>query len=205
MFDSFFKNTVKPTKTLGGRIMLNMMNRGHAPMAKWGLGLAKLPTEGDFLDIGCGGGQNIKNYAKQTSGKVCGVDYSEASCEKSRELNREEISTGRIEVTQASVEHLPYDDNRFSCCTALETLFFWPDPVENLREVLRVLQPGGLFALVHEESDPVRGKRWVDMLGMVIYTPEELRELLQKAGFTDVEVVLHKNGRWVAAWGRKPR
>ena len=56
---SFFQNTCKP-KGLGGSLMVNMMNIGHSPMAEWGLKHIKINKNDISLDVGCGGGANIK-------------------------------------------------------------------------------------------------------------------------------------------------
>ena len=75
---SFFQNTCKP-KGLGGSLMVNMMNIGHSPMAEWGLKHIKINKNDISLDVGCGGGANIKKLLeKSPKGKVFGIDYSEA-------------------------------------------------------------------------------------------------------------------------------
>lgn len=80
---NFFQNTCKP-QGLGGKIMVNMMNSGHAKMAEWGFEFLKLKETHTVLDIGCGGGANIAYMLKKcTKGMVKGIDYSEVSVEKS--------------------------------------------------------------------------------------------------------------------------
>ena len=76
---SFFENTRKPVG-LGGRIMVSMMNLGHAPVATWGLKFLHLSPDTKVLDCGCGGGANIKRLLKNCpQGIVEGIDYSEIS------------------------------------------------------------------------------------------------------------------------------
>ena len=53
---SFFENTRKPTG-LGGKVMLNMMNLFHAPLADWGMKFLPLSSNAKVLDCGCGGGR----------------------------------------------------------------------------------------------------------------------------------------------------
>ena len=52
---SFFENTRKPTG-FGGKVMLNMMNLFHAPLADWGMEFLPLSSNAKVLDCGCGGG-----------------------------------------------------------------------------------------------------------------------------------------------------
>lgn len=76
---SFFQNTCKP-KGFAGKIMVNMMNTGHAALAEWGLTHIKIRDDDFCLDIGCGGGANLKRLlGKSSNGHITGVDYSEVS------------------------------------------------------------------------------------------------------------------------------
>ena len=54
----FFTNTRKP-EGLGGRLMVAMMNWGHAPVARWGRSFLRLKAGATILDLGCGGGANL--------------------------------------------------------------------------------------------------------------------------------------------------
>ena len=98
---NFFQNTCKP-QGFGGKIMVNVMNSGHAKMAEWGFGFLKLKETDTALDIGCGGGANIAYMLKQcTKGIVKGIDYSEVSVEKSRKVNADAIKEEDSEIIRA--------------------------------------------------------------------------------------------------------
>ena len=58
---SFFQNTCKP-KGIGGKIIVNMMNTGHSSMAEWEFTHIEIRNNYTCLDIGCGGGANVKSY-----------------------------------------------------------------------------------------------------------------------------------------------
>ena len=71
---SFFQNTCKP-EGIGGKIMVNMMNAGHSSMAEWGFTHIEIRNDYRCLDIGCGGGANVKKLLVKTPyGKVIGID-----------------------------------------------------------------------------------------------------------------------------------
>lgn len=92
---SFFQNTCKP-EGFGGKIMVNMMNTGHSSMAEWGFEHIKIQDNDISLDIGCGGGANIKRLLeKSPHGKVTGIDYSDISVKKSEKKNKAEIKNNR--------------------------------------------------------------------------------------------------------------
>jgi ubiquinone/menaquinone biosynthesis C-methylase UbiE len=142
---SFFENTRKPVG-FGGKIMVAMMNLGHSPVARWGLRFLELAPDARVLDCGCGGGANIKRLLKKCpQGIVRGVDYSAVSVEKARNLNRTAIQKGRCAVWQGSVERIIFAKDWFDAVTAFETVYFWSDLPQCLREVRRVLKPGGIL------------------------------------------------------------
>jgi SAM-dependent methyltransferase len=139
-----------PTGWLG-RWNLRSMNRRHAKLTDWGLEHVSIASDATILDIGCGGGRTIhKLAALATKGNVYGVDYSETSVAVSRKTNQQWLKTGRVEIRHGSVSHRPFPDEMFALATAVETHFYWPDLQADMREVLRVLKPGG--ALVTESS-----------------------------------------------------
>ena len=175
-----------------GSLMLSGMNLGHSPMAKWGFEQIKIPENGSIVDIGCGGGSNIRRFLKACpKGHVFGVDISEESVKKSIAVNRSEIGK-RCKVVQGSAEKLPFKDQSLDLATAFETVYFWPDPAENFKEVHRVLKEGGHFAVINDPGDP--DKHWEDMIpGMTAYTAEQIAQFMEGAGFTDIRITRKKN------------
>ena len=183
---SFFSQCARPEGFLG-RVMLRFMNFGHAPLTNRGLSLVEIHDGWTMLDIGCGGGATLKRLLKRSKGaQVYGIDISEESVAKARKVNANVLDR-QVFVTQGSAEKLPYEDNKFDLVTAVETVYFWPDLPNCLKEVRRVVKPGGRFAIMVEvlESDSV----WTDVVdGMTAYSPEQLKEMLEGAGFVKTEL-----------------
>lgn len=199
----------RPTGWLG-RLSLRSMNKRHSPLTDWGLTHITIPAEGSILDIGCGGGRTLAKLAAATKGEVCGIDHSADSVAASKKFNARAVSEGRMHIVQGSVSELPYPDNAFDLITAVETHFFWPNLPGDVREVLRVLRPGGTFLVIAEiykgaktAVAQIAEKRgalsWMNLL-----TPEEHRELLTAAGYADVQVSLEESKGWICCTGRKP-
>ena len=124
---AFFQNTRKP-EGLGGKLMVTMMNHGHASLSAFGLQHIAIQENASCLDLGCGGGANVKKLlARSPQGHVTGLDYSEVSVAKSRKCNAAAIEAGRCEIVLGNVMDLPFPDDAFHVATAFETIYFWPD------------------------------------------------------------------------------
>lgn len=198
----------KPSGWLGRRVV-RAMNVGHSALTDWGLQQIAIPKNASILDIGCGGGSTIRKLATLApEGKVVGIDYSAASVAVSRATNASEIARGRVKIEQGSVATLPFSDSAFDVVTAVETHYYWPDLPANVREVRRVLKPGGEFALIAEtyRGGPLRFLYGIVMplLRAAFLSDQEHRDLLAQAGFTDVKTEHVSGKNWILAKGRRP-
>ena len=183
-------------------MMLRFMNFGHAPVTNWGLSLISFQDGWTMLDIGCGGGATLKRLIQRSANaQVYGIDISEESVAKARKVNADLLDK-QVFVCQGSVEKLPYEDGKFDLVTAVETVYFWPNLPDCLQEVHRVLKQGGRFAILIEvvEGDSI----WTKVVeGMTAYSPEQLKMLLDDAGFVDT-VIHRKKPSYAAIIGVKP-
>jgi ubiquinone/menaquinone biosynthesis C-methylase UbiE len=191
MFNKFLQNARRP-QGFGGRFFVLMMNWGHTSISQWGLKKLAIKPGDHILDIGCGGGKNVARMLKLAKeGKVCGLDYSEVCVEKTGRLNREAVRTGRAEIRLGNVSENPWPGNSFDVVTAFETIYFWPDFVNDLREVRRVLKPGGVFFICNEMNVPEQGEApyqyWIKKLDLKTYTQSDFQKYLAEAGFTDIQ------------------
>lgn len=186
LFKKLFTNCACPQGRMG-RAMLKFMNLCHAPLTNWGLSLVGIQDGWTILDIGCGGGATLQRLLKRSQGlTVYGIDISEESVAKARQVNARVLNK-QVFVCQGSAEQLPYDDETFDLVTAVETVYFWPHLPACFQEVRRVLKQGGKFAILIEvvEGDSM----WTNVVkGMKVYSPEELQELLNEAGFIHTEI-----------------
>jgi ubiquinone/menaquinone biosynthesis C-methylase UbiE len=146
-----------------------------------------------------------------TRGKVYGVDYSQTSVSESRRTNQQWIQTGRVEILHGSASHLPFADQMFDLATAVETHFYWPNLPADMREVLRVLKPGGALALIAEVYKGGKYDRQVQkfaelmqQMGFVYsnLSVDEHRELFVRAGFADIQVIEEYDKGWICVIGK---
>jgi SAM-dependent methyltransferase len=198
----------KPTGWLG-RLVARGMNISHSKLADWGLSHVSVEKHFAILDIGCGGGGTIRKLARMaTEGKVYGIDYSQESVKISQKRNGKLIEAGRVKVQHGSVSSMPFMDGMFDLVTAVETHYFWPDLVNDMKEVLRVLKPGGTLIVMGGEYKggkyDERNAQWVELGDMAYHSVDELRELLLAAGYAQANVLEDYNRGWICAVGKKP-
>ena len=200
----------KPAGLLGRFVLWNMNSR-HSKVTDWGLSYISIGQQNTILDVGCGGGRTVSKLAAiATHGKVYGVDFSLESVAFASRTNRRWIDMARAEILEGSVSQLPFSENVFDLATAVETHFWWPDPPADMREVLRVLKPGGtliIIAEIYKGANTATAKlaeKYLPLSGMALMSVSEHRELFLNAGFSDVQVVEEPRKGWICAIGRKP-
>lgn len=205
MLKALFRNAGHPGVNMFGSLMLWMMGHGHQKMQLWTQQFFQIPPDGKVLDIGCGGGRNIDNMRRiAPEATFHGVDCSPLCIKKSGERNRKAVKAGKAFFSLGTVSLLPYEDNAFDLAIASETIYFWPRPADDFKEVYRVLKPSGSFLICNEVAEPKQAEKWVDVVGqMRVYTKKELHGLLTRAGFSDVGIHLHENGHWLCITARK--
>ena len=200
----------KPAGLLGRFVLWNMNSR-HSKVTDWGMSHILIDKRDTILDAGCGGGRTVNKLAAIASqGKVYGVDFSGASVAFARRINKQWIDTGRVEIREASVSQLPFAADLFNVVTAVETHFWWPDLPSDMREVLRVLKPGGVLiviAEVYKGANTVTAKlaeKYALLSGMKLLTVNEHRELFANAGYSDVKIIEEPRKGWICGIGKKP-
>lgn len=191
----------KPTGVLG-KVIAEDMNEAHFELTGWGFGKINIKKNDVILDIGCGGGRTVNRMASiATEGKIFGIDYSSDCVRWSKDYNEKFIENSSVEISQASVEKIPFENNKFDIISAVETIYFWPNLIENFKEVKRVLKPLGKLIIICEmyssERFKERNDEMVKISDMKIHTPKELKELLEKAGYNNIIIDLLEEKNWL--------
>lgn len=137
----------RPSGELGKQVGKEMA-RNHLPENLWAIRqLAPQPAD-HILEIGFGPGVGIQELAKHvTRGRIAGIDFSQTMVDAARERNAEAIRAGIVELHCGDVTALPFADGSFDKAYSIHSVYFWPRPLDALKELLRVLKPGGLLTL----------------------------------------------------------
>ena len=144
------------------------------------------------LDVGCGTG----SWAAMLRGSslpacVVGLDYSFEMCRQAR-AKVQQAGAGEIGLVNGDSQHLPFADESIDLITCTHSFHHYPHQAEVVREMHRVLRPGGMLLLVDGFRDNVIGWFVFDVFvtraeGDVHHASwSEMRRMFLDAGFADV-------------------
>jgi ubiquinone/menaquinone biosynthesis C-methylase UbiE len=163
------------------------MERGHRPVGEQAIARLNLSPDARVLDVGCGSGWATRLMATQAlQGRVVGIDVSDEMIRIARESSKE---YSNIDFEIGSADTLPFADNDFTHAFSLESLYYYTDILTALKEINRVLQPGGVFVTVLDlYQENVSSHQWIEQLKVPVQllSIPEYRELFTAAGFTNV-------------------
>jgi ubiquinone/menaquinone biosynthesis C-methylase UbiE len=137
-------------------MMMRIANREPNRLAVKALRIASTDT---VLELGCGPGHAIQLMEREAlAGRVYGLDQSSVMLEQSGRRNRIAIREGRVVLYQSRFNLLPFRDFTMDKILAVNVLYFWKDLPAVLREICRVLRPGGRVSIY--ATDKATMHRW---------------------------------------------
>jgi ubiquinone/menaquinone biosynthesis C-methylase UbiE len=151
---------------------------------EWAVSKLDVAPGDTVLEIGSGPGVGVRLLTERaTSGFVAGIDPSHVMLRQARRRNAALIQAGRVELLEGNVSVLPFGDHRFDKVVSVNNIMMWPDLHSDLREVSRVLRPGGLLVI---SLCP----RWANTTDDVRTMGQEIMDHVTKAGFVDAKAEL---------------
>ena len=180
------------------------MNVEHEQLTVWGLSKVTVQANFKILDVGCGGGKTIIRLANLApQGKVFGIDYSHDMVKYSKKINKELIAQNRVNLFEESVEQMSFQDNLFDLITAFETYFFWANFPRCLKEIRRILKPGGNLLLVNAIRYKTTSETLSQTLHLHLLPLKEIPNNMQSNGFESVNVFSKPGSNWNAVVAQK--
>ncbi|HSQ23245.1 MAG TPA: class I SAM-dependent methyltransferase [Pyrinomonadaceae bacterium] len=163
------------------------MERGHRPVGEQAIARMQVGPDARVLDVGCGSGWATRLLADYAfNGRVTGIDISDEMVNLARESSR---SHANVVFEVASAEQLPFPDNEFTHAFSMESLYYYRNIPKALKEIHRVLKPGGsFFAVVDLYWESEATHQWVDTLNVPVrlLSIDDYRALFIDAGFVNV-------------------
>ncbi|MFZ5876440.1 MAG: class I SAM-dependent methyltransferase [Nitrospirota bacterium] len=153
------------------------------------LRLMNLQPTDTVLEIGCGHGRTIAQAAAKTpQGLVAGLDLSETMVQMAIRHNRRVIKEGRVEIKHGNSSSIPYPDSYFDKVFSVHTLYFWSNPIDDLREIQRVMKRDSCLVLGFK---PKGEKIAADFPSSVytFYSTDEVVRMMEGAGFEQVQII----------------
>ena len=170
-----------------GKFIGNRMAKGNIYDAQWTVSLLDIQPHHRILEIGFGPGVSTQMAGEKASkGFVTGIDHSSTMVQAASKRNADAIRSGRMELNQGDVASLPYPDESFDIAFSLHSIYFWQNPVDCLKQLRRVLKPGGLLAITIQPKD-----KWepnVDANIMTLYFGKDLASMFSDAGYRQAHI-----------------
>ncbi len=160
------------------------MNRGNRDLNARAIDLLDVAADSRVLDLGFGGGLTFGPLLKRGA-QVFGVDRAADMVEAAEGRHRPAVAAGRLVLRTGEVQDLPLDDAAVDRVLTVNTVYFWPDLARALREVRRVLAPGGRLVIGIRDGSVMQQ---VSPEVFTLRSPEELRSAIEAAGFSAVRV-----------------
>ncbi|OIO26077.1 hypothetical protein AUJ14_02945 [Candidatus Micrarchaeota archaeon CG1_02_55_22] len=168
------------------------VSQSEGRLATFKEGLARIekayPQKGRILDVGCAAGFFVKT-AKEGGWDAYGV-------EPSRWLAEWGNNNLGLNLKSGTLEEAAYPNNYFDVVTLWDVLEHVPDAAATLKEIHRILKPGGLVVVnypnIGSNLAKVFGRKWWFLLSVHLYyfTPHTIKKMLEHNGY---EMVVHKH------------
>lgn len=154
--------------------------------------LADFSSDMHILDVGCGVGGSTRRLSHMTGCTVTGIDLSEEYIDAAERLTQLLNMQELVKFHAASALELPFDDNTFDGAWSIQMNMNVEDKLAWLKEVHRVLKPGGraiLYEVCGHKNTPVHFPvPWAQDSSMSFLVPPDLfRDVITDAGL-DIEV-----------------
>ena len=152
--NSYIAKQFADPKGLGGHIISTVMNRQNRPLYDETQQLLFLCDTDSVLDIGCGNGFVMDMMAQQHGAVFTGSDPSDEIIQVAKRRNRKYVESQRMYFYCQGASSLSFPEASFTKAYSINTVYFWGSLDEPMREIRRVLKPGGIFinALYTDET-----------------------------------------------------
>lgn len=167
----------------GGLKIADAMHESNIAMTQAAIDSLQLKPNDRVLEIGHGNCAHLNRILEKAAGiKYQGIDISELMNETAISLNRKHVDSKQAEFTLYDGNLLPFEFGSFDKIMTVNTIYFWNEPADFLKEIWKVLKPEGLFSIgfgqkAYMEKLPFTG------YGFKLYDDKYFKALIKQSGF----------------------
>jgi len=131
------------------------------------------------------------------SGLIEGIDFSKAMVSIAQKRNNKNIAKGTVKLFEGNFDEMPYEKERFSKACSVNTVYFWPEPVDTAKKIAKILKPDGKLILGFEDIEQMK-QRKLNRDVFHIYSKDEIQNIFINAGFSNnISIVSRKKGKLI--------
>lgn len=166
-----------------GITMGERMNSSNGNMIQSAIDALEWRDHDFVVEIGPGNGYHIQDILKRADAITYkGIDISETMIHDATQRNKKLVDAGLVSFQLTSAEIIPLPDTYADKLITVNTIYFWPNPLAYLKEITRVLKPGGQLAIAFATESFMKNLPFVQY-GFELYTADKVSMILLEAGY----------------------
>lgn len=182
------KHLRQPTGEEGIKVG-EMMNKGNKHICLNSYQVLNPQNDHHILEIGMGNGLFIPDLLSMAKNiNYVGLDFSPTMIAEAQKNNAERIQNKQVSFVESSIETIPFSDEIFNGITTTNTLYFWPNATENIKELFRVLKPGGKLMIAYRDKSCMEQLE-ISKHGFTKYEIKDVEALIESGGFSKINTV----------------
>lgn len=161
----------------------NKMNKSNEALYQLTLNNLNIKDGDSILEIGFGNGRFFSDLNKRGTNLIIrGIDHSSEMVTEAIINNKALHQTGRLQLSVGTSLSMPYEKDSFDKIICINVIYFWEDPELHLKEIFRILKPGGYFYTGFRPKSNL-SKFSFSKFGFTLYHESEWIDILKKNGF----------------------
>ena len=161
----------------------NMMNDSNISMTLKAIESLDLSDHDEVFELGHGNCRHLPEIlGKAVNIKYTGLDISELMNIEAKKINAGYIENGVADYYLYDGNTFPFKDGLFNKVFTVNTIYFWENPDDTLKEIHRVMRSGGIFSLAFAQAESMRNLPFTSY-GFEMYDTEDIVKLLSQVSF----------------------
>lgn len=174
---------------IAGRLVGQAMALVNREANQIAIDALKISPGDTVVELGFGPGRAIRTLTSMVPhGQVLGLDHSEAMLGQASQYNKSGIRSGRVLLQQGSCDRLPWAAETVDKILAVNVAYFFRADATEIREVRRVLRPGGMMAIYATDKSAMANWKFAGIETHRIFDHNDLVALILNGGFSNDEI-----------------